>query len=65
MNWTWEVTGSISDVDLALDLEQGWSDQDSAEQWLREMFADLLDDGVDEVTLVCDGEEIYSMSLEP
>lgn len=41
-----------------------FDDQDAAEAWLGEHWGDLADVGVDEVTLLCDGEVVYGpMSL--
>lgn len=41
-----------------------FDDQDAAEAWLGEHWRDLADAGVDEVTLLCDGEVVYGpMSL--
>ena len=40
--------------------------QPDAEDWLSEHWRDLADAGVDEVTLLCDGEVVYGpMSLHP
>lgn len=54
-------------------MEYRWScdspvfdDQTAAEEWLSEHWKDLADAGVDEVTLLCDGEVVYGpMSLHP
>lgn len=43
-----------------------FADQDEAEVWLSASWQDLADRGVDEVTLLCDGEVVYGpMSLHP
>jgi hypothetical protein len=43
-----------------------FDDQPTAEEWLSEHWRDLADGGVDEVTLLCDGEIVYGpMSLHP
>lgn len=36
-----------------------FTDQGEAEEWLRTHWQDLADAGVDEVTLLCDGEVVY------
>jgi hypothetical protein len=46
--------------------ETVFADQLAAEEWLSEHWRDLVDAGVDEVTLLCDGEVVYGpMSLHP
>jgi hypothetical protein len=41
-------------------------DQPAAEEWLGEHWRDLVDDGVDEVTLLRGDEVVYGpMSLHP
>ena len=65
MRWTWEVTPAITDPDVLTALAQGWSSRDEAEDWLRQDFDLLLEAGGMEVTLLKDGAEVYSMSLEP
>jgi hypothetical protein len=43
-----------------------FDDQPTAEEWLSEHWRELADGGVDEVTLLCDGEIVYGpMSLHP
>jgi hypothetical protein len=43
-----------------------FEDQPAAEDWLSAHWRSLVDDGVDEVTLLCDGEVVYGpMSLHP
>ncbi|OLF08692.1 hypothetical protein BLA60_21990 [Actinophytocola xinjiangensis] len=43
-----------------------FTDQDSAEDWLRDSWTGLLAAGVDEVTLLLDGDPVYGpMSLHP
>ncbi len=40
--------------------------QGEAESWIGECWRDLLDEGVDSVTLLSDGERVYGpMSLHP
>jgi UPF0288 family protein (methanogenesis marker protein 3) len=61
--WTWSLDGVVEDPYLLADLTEGWPTMEEAESWLREMFADLADEGISEVTLLCDAEPIYTMSL--
>lgn len=43
-----------------------FGDQTEAEDWLSANWPDLLDGGIDEVTLVHDGKPVYGpMSLHP
>jgi len=43
-----------------------FASQPEAEEWLSAHWQDLVDAGVDEVTLQCDGEVVYGpMSLHP
>ncbi|MCL2736578.1 MAG: hypothetical protein FWD75_08125 [Propionibacteriaceae bacterium] len=65
MTWTWAVTSPLTDTDLAADLAAGWDSREHAEEWMRSAFADLLDDGADQVTLMRDGVEVYTMDLGP
>lgn len=54
-------------------MEYRWSVEDSpvfagqqaAEDWLSQAWRSLADAGVDEVTLLRDGEVVYAMSLHP
>jgi hypothetical protein len=43
-----------------------FADQGAAEDWLRDAWADLLARGLDEVTLLRNGDTVYGpMSLHP
>jgi hypothetical protein len=43
-----------------------FDDQQAAEDWLSDHWRDLVEAGIDEVTLLCDGEPVYGpMSLHP
>jgi hypothetical protein len=53
--YSWDTEGSPA-----------FTDQQAAEAWLSAHWPDLADAGVDEVTLLCDGEVVYGpMSLHP
>lgn len=55
MDYRWSQDGSPT-----------FADQTAAEEWLSAHWPDLADAGVDEVTLLCDGEVVYGpMSLHP
>lgn len=44
----------------------GFADRAEAEEWLGEAWSELLDQGVDEVTLLAGDDEVYGpMSLHP
>jgi hypothetical protein len=71
MGWTWRYeSASGALVELA---EQpapvpadGFPGQGDAESWLGEFWQQLLDAGVDQVTLMEDEREVYGpMSLHP
>jgi hypothetical protein len=48
------------------DSSPAFADQPAAEEWLGEHWRDLVDAGVDEVTLLCGAEVVYGpMSLHP
>jgi len=64
VTWTWDLATALNDDYLAEDLAQGWGTRDEAEAWLKDVYADLVDEGVREVTLVNDGTPVYTMSLD-
>ncbi|MDR2931030.1 MAG: hypothetical protein LBV06_09045 [Propionibacteriaceae bacterium] len=64
MTWTWDVATALTDPDLAEDVAHGWATREAAEAWMKDMFADLLDDGVHQATLLHDGAIDYAMSLD-
>ena len=66
MGWTWTYQKADgSTVSPAAGTNQDFGNQADAESWIGETFRELLDQGVDQVTLRHDGAEIYSMSLHP
>lgn len=64
MGWTWQLEGAE-----APDVTQpaaGFPSQADAESWAGEVWRDLLDAGVDSMTLFEDGRKVYGpMSLHP
>ncbi|MDR2974183.1 MAG: hypothetical protein LBV00_05645 [Propionibacteriaceae bacterium] len=63
MTWTWRLPAAIDDPELEAEAASGWASQEEAEDWLREVFADLADQGVAEVTLMNEDSTVYTMSL--
>ena len=65
--WTWRYESSAGSPVEAADLPTGtFPSQADAESWVGEEWRRLLDDGVDAVTLLRDGVEVYGpMSLRP
>jgi len=66
MGWTWTYsTSSDADLSPASGTREAFPSQADAESWLGENFRALLDEGVDNVTLLDDGSIAYTMSLHP
>lgn len=65
--WTWRYESSAGAPVEAPDLPGGtFPSQADAESWVGETWRELLDHGVDAVTLLRDGVEVYGpMSLHP
>lgn len=65
--WTWRYENSGGATVSAADLPAGtFPSQADAESWVGETWRELLDGGVDAVTLLRDGVEVYGpMSLHP
>ena len=63
MSFTYQC-GTVEDPYLSEELARGWDTRDEAESWLSSVYADLLDEGVQEVTLIEDGLPVYSMGLD-
>jgi hypothetical protein len=64
--WTWRYENSAGDVVQSDDapVAEVSPTQGDAETWLGEIWRELLDAGVDAVTLLEDGREVYGpMSL--
>ena len=64
--WRWRYERSdgseVADVELAVD--EGFPAQADAETWIGEVWRDLLEQGVDAVTLLEDDRVVYGpMSL--
>lgn len=66
MGWTWKYSSETdADVFPKSGTREEFASQADAESWLGENFRALLDDGVDNVTLLDDGSIAYTMSLHP
>ncbi|MGB8022008.1 MAG: hypothetical protein WCF04_12325 [Candidatus Nanopelagicales bacterium] len=69
MGWTWQLARSDGIAAESVSATQpagGFPSQGEAETWVGEVWRDLLDDGVDAVTLFEDGRRVYGpMSLHP
>jgi hypothetical protein len=68
MGWTWRyesADGAAVVPRPAAATNEEFSQQTDAESWLGEAFRELLEQGVDQVTLLHDGAIAYSMSLHP
>jgi hypothetical protein len=66
MVWTWRFESA--DGTAVTPEEDGgtFASRGDAESWVGEVFADLADQGVDQVTLLEDGRQVYGpMSLHP
>jgi hypothetical protein len=64
-NWRWRLEDSSgAEVASGLAGSQGFPSQSDAESWVGEVWRDLLDDGVDAVTLFEGERKVYGpMSL--
>jgi hypothetical protein len=69
MAWIWQFERADGTVITPLSdsiADETFSSQGDAESWIGEMWRDLLDSGVDAVTLLEDGRTEYGpMSLHP
>lgn len=63
MAWTWKLEKADASV---VGVSEEFESRSDAESWVGEAFADLVDDGVDQVRLFDGAMEIYGpMSLHP
>lgn len=66
MGWTWTLQSNDDAKDLSGIEVPEFEDQADAETWVGDRWQELLEQGVDSVTLVENDEVIYSgMSLHP
>ena len=67
MTWTWQLEKQDGEVLTSRSLpKESFGSQGDAESWIGENWRTLLDAGVDQVSLLDDGQKIYGpMSLHP
>jgi hypothetical protein len=67
MTWTWQFEKEDGTVVAARGLpKETFASQGDAESWIGEHWRSLLEAGVDQVTLLADGDTEYGpMSLHP
>ncbi|RXW32319.1 hypothetical protein [Propioniciclava flava] len=64
MSWSWSSPQADDALAASTGLGQGFPSQADAEAWLTENYDLLEDAGLDEVTLLQDGQVVYGpMSL--
>lgn len=65
--WTWRYENADgAPLEESALPQDGFPTQGDAESWVGEAWRDLLDQGVDQVTLLEDGRVVYGpMSLHP
>jgi hypothetical protein len=68
--WRWEDTAGhevqVPEGGVAAEVAGGFTSQSDAESWIGEMWADVLEEGVDQVTLLEADRQVYGpMSLHP
>ncbi|WP_262851843.1 hypothetical protein [Mumia quercus] len=66
MVWTWHFE-TVDGTPVTPDDDGGtFASRGDAESWVGEVYTDLVDQGVDQVTLFEDGREVFGpMSLHP
>jgi hypothetical protein len=67
MTWSWQYEKADGSLAASRSLpKESFGSQGDAETWLGEHWKDLLDAGVDQVSLMDDGKREYGpMSLHP
>lgn len=66
MVWTWRFE-TVDGTPMTPEDDGGtFASRGDAESWVGEVYTDLVDQGVDQVTLFEDGREVFGpMSLHP
>lgn len=66
MVWTWRFE-TVDGTPMTPEDDGGtFASRGDAESWVGEVYADLVDQGIDQVTLFEDGREVFGpMSLHP
>jgi hypothetical protein len=66
MTWSWQFEKEDGTLATVRGLtKEAFGSQGDAESWIGENWRSLLELGVDQVTLLDDGEAVYQMSLHP
>lgn len=66
MTWMWRLESDQGEeMTPKAGTTENFASQADAESWIGEAFRALLDQGVDQVSLLHDGEVHYTMSLHP
>ena len=67
MSWTWRYEKADGSVVTGPEVQEAvWASQGDAESWLGENWRELLDSGVDQVSLFDDSRKEYGpMTLHP
>jgi hypothetical protein len=64
MSWTWRYEDSSGAAMTSVGTAESFPTQGDAETWVGEAWRDLLEQGVEQVSLLEDGREVYGpMSL--
>jgi hypothetical protein len=65
-HWRYERTDGSTVADVSPTVDEGFPAQADAETWIGEVWRELLDQGVDAVTLLEEDRVVYGpMSLHP
>ncbi|MDH6110087.1 hypothetical protein P3T36_005813 [Kitasatospora sp. MAP12-15] len=63
MAWTWRYEAADGSVVTRAEESEEFSGQGDAESWVGEEWKQLLEEGIERVALLDDGQQIYTMSL--
>ncbi|MER7956437.1 MULTISPECIES: hypothetical protein [unclassified Streptomyces] len=63
MAWTWRFEKADGSETAPAVEPEDWTTQGDAESWIGEVWKELLEGGVEQVTLFEDDGKIYTMSL--
>lgn len=67
MSWSWRYESAAGEpvAPPEAPTAEPFATRGDAESWLGENFRELLSTGIDQVTLIEDGQASYTMSLHP
>lgn len=63
MAWTWRYEAADGAAVTRAEESEEFPGQGDAESWVGEEWKQLLEEGIEKVTLLDDGQKIYTMSL--